>query len=238
MTSAYGDEGVVPEQAVPSHERVSIKVFIGVASQNSVHVQFAFAFARMVKETQHTIAWTCARGSNICMNRNVLVRAAKDAKAEFLLFIDNDLSFPPFSLNRMVEIAEKQNLDILGCNYLFHTPPHISMAIPKGCKEQSVTDLDEVDRLPTGMMLIRMSVLDKIEEPYFIYPSIVDDKGLITVSTEDYYFCDKARDAGVPIWMDSALSFGLVHWDGSIGVQWTPQPPGYRYVTEALAYSE
>lgn len=166
------------------------------------------------------------------MNRNYLVNMAKKTETEFLFFIDNDLSFPSHSLDRMIAIAEDNKLDILGCNYLFKTLPHQSMAMPKNQgSRQDLCGLDEVDRLPTGFMLIRMSAFDHIESPYFNYVPQGDNVG-----TEDYPFCDRMREAGIAIWMDLELSLDLIHWGSPMGVKWILEPPGYQYLTDPPDY--
>lgn len=208
------------------------KVTIGIPSTDYVHLYFALSLSRVTKATKAPLSLATGKGSNICKNRNLLVHMAHEAQAEFLLFIDNDLSFPPHTIDHMVEIADERKLDILGCNYLLKQPPHKSLyTLKKDCRNQEFTGIDEVARLPTGMMLIRMKVFERLKPPYFIYEPLYED-GIETVGTEDYPFCDRARNAGIAIWMDFLLSFELVHWTGQMGVQWIPEPPWYKYVTE------
>lgn len=211
------------------------KVMVGVPTTDYVHINFALALASMVLNTRVSISVQIARGSSICQNRNTLVHQARKSEADFILFIDNDLSFPPFAAERLLTVAEERGLDILGCNYLFKSPPHKWMAVPrKG--DEVVEAIQEVDRLPNGMLLVRMSVFDKLDIPYFNYASHTMEDGLTTVGSEDFYFCDNAREKGFKIWMDTDLSFGLVHWGSPIGVRWIPEDPGYQYLNEPMQY--
>jgi hypothetical protein len=215
------------------------KVMVAIPTTDYVHINFALALASMVLNAKTQLSVQVGRGSSICANRNQLVHEAKKIDADFIMFIDNDMSFPPFVVDRLVHIAEERNLDIIGCNYLFKSPPHKWMAIPKQGREM-LQAIEDVDRLPTGMMLIRMNVFDKLEQPYFNYMghTVTDgpQEGLSTVGSEDFYFCDRAREKGIEVWMDTDLSFGLVHWGSPIGVRWIQEDPGYQYMHEPLQY--
>ena len=213
---------------------MSKRVMVAIPTTDYVHINFALALASLVQSTSTPLAIQVARGSSICQNRNTLVQAAKRQEVEFILFIDNDISFPGFVVDRMIHIIEEKSIDILGCNYLFKSPPHQWMVKPKEGRE-TLQALDEVDRLPCGMLMIRMSVFDKLEQPYFNYDAFLSPEGG-SVGSEDYYFCDRAREKGIKIWMDADLSFGLVHWGSPIGVRWIPEDPGYQYLQEPLKY--
>ena len=211
------------------------KVMVAIPTTDYVHVNFALALASLVMSTKTQISIQVGRGSSICQNRNALVHQAKKEGVKFIMFIDNDMSFPGFAVDRLVQIAEDKGLDIIGCNYLFKAPPHQWMVVPKkGC--EAFQAIEEVDRLPTGMMLVRMSVFEKIEPPYFTYQGYVTDDGMATVSSEDYYFCDRAREKGIQAWIDTDLSFGIVHWGSPVGVRWIPEDPGHQYLQEPLKY--
>lgn len=212
------------------------KIALAVPTLDYVHVNFMLAMVDLVMKTKSRFSLIDARGSNICQNRNALVENARERGCEWLLFMDNDLSFPPIAADRLCNIATKENLDIIGCNYLMRLPPHRSMVVPKANKDQDVRGVVEVDALPTGMMMIRMSVFDKLKQPYFGYETATIE-GAVTVGSEDYRFCDMARAAGLSIWMDTDLSLALVHWSGSIGVRWTTTEPGHEYLSAPLSYT-
>jgi hypothetical protein len=214
------------------------KVLIGIPTTDfGAHIHWSISLAALTRATPFPLGMATGRGSNIPQNRNHIVEVAKQNKVEFLLFIDNDLSFPQDAAIRLVAQAENNDLDILGCNYLVKTPPHRSMMALKSTDE-GLTGLDEVLALPTGMMLVRMSVFEKLRAPYFLYAPMQDPRGFESVGTEDAYFCAIAREAGIKIWMDGNLSLALVHWGTPFGVQWSLEPPGYRYHTSPPNYGE
>jgi len=68
-------------------------------------------------------------------------------------------------------------------------------------------DLVEVDACGMGCMLIKKSVFEKLEEPYFQY---TPRSKTSLQKGEDYYFCEKAKDAGFKIFCDTSVICGHI----------------------------
>jgi hypothetical protein len=56
-------------------------------------------------------------------------------------------------------------------------------------------------------MMIKASIFAKLEEPYFYFEQLPNNK----ILGEDIYFCIKAKDAGFDTWVDHDLSMGIKH---------------------------
>jgi hypothetical protein len=56
-------------------------------------------------------------------------------------------------------------------------------------------------------MMIKTEVFAKLEEPYFYFEQLPDNK----ILGEDIYFCIKAKDVGIETWVDHELSMGIRH---------------------------
>jgi hypothetical protein len=56
-------------------------------------------------------------------------------------------------------------------------------------------------------MMIKASVFAKLEEPYFYFEQLPNNK----ILGEDIYFCIKAKDAGIDTWVDHDLSMEIKH---------------------------
>ena len=196
-----------------------MKTAIAIPSNTLVHGQFAISLATMLAKgagiEDMQIAVCNVQSYSTCSNRNIAVETARREKCDYLLMIDSDLSFPPHTLEKLLKNAIDNNLDILGCNYVMRKHPHSSLVEGLGEGLVPVKGVSEVKRLPTGMLLTRLSVFDKLEKPYFMQPIQPDG----TLGTEDYRFCDLARAAGFKIYMDAELSTELVHW-GDVGYRW------------------
>ena len=67
--------------------------------------------------------------------------------------------------------------------------------------------IEKVDGIGCGIMLIKQSVIKKMEKPYFYFEQLLNNK----ILGEDIYFCIKAKDVGVDTWVDHDLSKQIKH---------------------------
>lgn len=137
-------------------------------------------------------------------SRNLVVETARKNKATHLMFIDNDMVFPPDGINRLFE----QDKMIIAANYHERGLPlnsTIKLADEKGnlisgSEDDFPKETFKCFAVPTGFTLINMEVFDKIEKPYFF----IEDDG--EFCTEDFYFCKKAGKGGIEVWCDPTIS--------------------------------
>lgn len=159
------------------------------------------------------VKWLAPIGIYIGQLRSGCVALAQQAGASHLLFVDADMRFPEDTLDRLLEAS----VDIVAANYVQRTMPEWFVARIAGASVSSVgcTGRLAVDSVGCGVMLIKMSVFDRLERPWFATP----DDGYEHVG-EDVYFCRKARAAGLTVWIDHDLSQAVKH-QGTIeyGVQ-------------------
>ena len=190
-----------------------MRVGVAIPSGTMVHTNFALSLAALMGNVRdHQCLLINSRSSNIAISRNRAVLEAKAAQCDALLFLDTDMSFPADTLERLVR-ADK---DIVGCNYVMRQPPYAALARSLGNAHVQVQGVTQVERLPTGVMLIRMAVFDRLPQPWFRFP-VLDNA---EIGGEDYWFCDAARQAGFSVWMETDLSLQVVHW-GEMGARWT-----------------
>ena len=65
-----------------------------------------------------------------------------------------------------------------------------------------------MSRIPTGCLLIRMSVFEALAPPFFRFDT---DLASASIVGEDYVFCDTVRRAGFRIWCDPTLTQEMGH---------------------------
>jgi glycosyltransferase involved in cell wall biosynthesis len=210
-----------------------MKIVLAVPSGTMVHASFAMCFGAMCKSTpkEHGLAFLNVKSSNIALSRNRAVAQAQEDGADYMLFLDSDMSFPPDALTRLMRAMQEKEAAIVGCTYVMRQPPFRNLAygLPNEAGEQTVKGVVEVARLPTGLMLIDLKIFLKLKQPYFRFPFQEEDleKGVEpSLGGEDYYFCDSVVAAGGHIWMDTDLSYEITHW-GEMGVQWANNEKGY-----------
>ena len=136
-----------------------------------------------------------------------------------ILFLDADMIWPTDVLTRMLAHHDK---GIVGGLYVMRHEPYAPVALKDGFVPEGdtmihyvhdqgaigATELREVDVLGMGCTLIPLSVFDAIgPRPWFEYRNNAQGWPVVT---EDVPFCQKAKDAGVRIWLDPTLSCGHV----------------------------
>jgi hypothetical protein len=186
------------------------RVAIAVPSGDMVHADFAMAYAQLcLASAGLPLQLITVKSSIVAQARNNAVELARDFKADFLFFLDSDMLFPPTTLFRLLLHGK----DIVGATYTKRVAPFDILGT-KLAEQPAVLsgDLLEMQRIPTGCLLIRMAVFDKLSKPYFRFET--DGHGAIV--GEDYVFCDRAREAGFRIWCDAVISREIGHIGQSV----------------------
>ena len=165
------------------------------------------------------VALMTPRGNQIARQRN---EGVYGGPGSWILFIDSD-SVPP------VETLEQLlhwDVELVGSVILERFSPFNLVAVkslvpPARYKlsEIPTSGLLEVVAIGTGCLLIRRSVFDKVEAPWFRCGQLFPDLML-----EDSDFCLRASKAGVGIFMDCGVRVGhatdCVIWPGRDGRPW------------------
>lgn len=155
---------------------------------------------------------------------------------DFILYLDNDATFHPQALNRLVEHDLPM---VCGCMYTKDTiPPRPTPGKYVGFSEgkhyyrygetakailnkawehgyntendiesnaalfpQTKTDLFSIDGCGMHFTLVRRDVIEALDQPVFKF---VGDM----FGGEDFYFCQRVKDAGFPIYLDLSVQTG------------------------------
>lgn len=156
-------------------------------------------------EKGYKVAYNKVTGAALARNRNNCVEEARQANARWLMFIDADMVWKPDWIERLMA----HDVDIVSGLCCKKTAPYTStVGVKLGNKYNMIDDfplgeLIECDATGTAFLLIKMSVFDKIQKPYFAFPPNGDG-----VLGEDLYFCQIAQDAGFKIHVDTDLLVG------------------------------
>lgn len=202
------------------------KVAICFPSGDMVHADFACALAALTyrcgpfmqdgkKHEPIGLAVMNIKGSLVVNNRNKAVDEARNLGVDYLFFVDSDIVLHPWTLRRLMELDK----DIVGATYVQREEPHMLLGksvegrfLAEMFQNEPVTTAEpmEVGALPAGCLLIKMSVFDSLQKPYF-RTQARDTHGEPWIEGEDFYFCRTARDAGHQVWLDLATSFAIGH---------------------------
>jgi cellulose synthase/poly-beta-1,6-N-acetylglucosamine synthase-like glycosyltransferase len=151
------------------------------------------------------------RGCSPATNRNGLIEEAFALGAEWIWFLDDDLTFRPDSLTRLLARFADPSVECVVPLSFRRQPPFRALWF-----DRTVPAIEAMkDTLPApgplvpltaatfGGLLIRTSALKRIERPYVALGQFVPDQW-----DDDLYFCRKLNAAGVQIWGDSSVVFG------------------------------
>lgn len=135
-------------------------------------------------------------GTWIAKSRCMLAQQAIDNNCDYILFIDDDMVFPPDTIHRLLE----HQRDICGVLYSRRGPPFGAIGTLKNKYQRS--GLAEATQLGTGVILIKTSVFSQIEQPWFLWTETHSD---------DIFFIEKCLAAGIEAWCDLDLSKEIGH---------------------------
>lgn len=141
------------------------------------------------------------RIANLAFSRNELARMALSRGADYILFIDADTRFPPFTACRLIGVAREMGMDIVATQ----TAGRVQHSVWRPGPGPGV---QVAESLGTQCMLISAAVFRKVPEPWFLFEIVPGGK---TVVGEDAYFTRKARAAGFMVAADNDLSKDVYH---------------------------
>jgi glycosyltransferase involved in cell wall biosynthesis len=144
-------------------------------------------------------------GYGVSDARNFIVQKAIDEDIQYIFFVDDDCVIPR---NALVTLF-KHNVDIVGGMYYrkyfpVETVPMVETedGTPGSYDNYKIGDvLHNCLVLPSGCTLIKTDAFKRMEAPYY---KTITVQGRPTI-TEDTYICQRMRDIGVDIILDTSI---------------------------------
>jgi hypothetical protein len=189
----------------------STKLIILVPCRDTVHALFTMSLTELVKTCVLTgidVHVTYDMSTILLNQREKLADKAVEIKADYLLWLDSDMMFPSTTALRLMG----HNKDIVAANYMKRSVPLTTVAYPtindwdNWLPLESQQELEPVEGIGMGCMLMKTSVLHDIQKPWFEFE--YHDGSW---HGEDFYFQKKLRDAGHQILVDMNLSRQVRH---------------------------
>lgn len=177
---------------------MSTKILLGIPCNRQLRPYAVNCLLNLAKDQNIQKVIFATEGYTISENRNYIVAQAKKEKVDYVLMIDDDMTFPPDLITRLLG----RNKDIIGVLSHSRKLPLKPTVEPI---EEIKPDLFQCKTIGGGVMLINMKVFEKIDKPYFDTETY--DYGLTKVG-EDSWFCHQATKRGYEIWCDPTLKIG------------------------------
>ena len=185
---------------------MNTKIAIAVASNREMKIGTYLSLMNLAVGYQRDLLPLVATdGYDTAENRNYCVFNALRAGCSHILFVDDDMVFPPDTLERLLN----HDKDIIGTVYNSRMfPPTPTIALEDGSK---IKDGDKLEPLikcsyvGTGVMLIKLDIFKTIEKPWF---HIQKHENGYTLFSDDCYFCKQVIKQGYEVWCDTTIKVG------------------------------
>ena len=196
-----------------------MKVFIAVPCMDTLSAKFASCLVNLVNNPRkYDVEVGFHVGSLVYDSRNKLAERAINSNADYVLWLDSDMTFMPDTLHMMLLTLINNQLPILAGNYYRRRPPFT----PTIFKEVTIShlgvrcdnypedeipekDLFEIEGCGFGCVLMRKDVLWNVmiqqNQDGLLFSPI---KGV----GEDLSFCWRARQCGYKITCDPTIALG------------------------------
>ena len=170
--------------------------------------------------------------SSPAKNRNLLIlEALRRGYYSHIFFVDDDQAFREDTLMRLLS----RDVDIVSGMYCVKFEPFYIIALDNpnennmsqfiNMNKYKPNELIEVPRVPAGCLLVKTSALETIQEYIEDEFSTFEDQRLVTSNNyvnkwftlghiqpdewgDDLWFCDRAREAGLKIYLDTGVPVG------------------------------
>jgi hypothetical protein len=208
-----------------------MRLFIAIPTHEMVPARFMYDFANLIGFSVGALgtdkieySMNMMSGTYVHSAREELARAAIESGADFVLWVDTDMSFPKDALLQL--LARKK--EMVGINYSSRgMPPHfVAIKDIVGNTESSQarrlitgdddTGVEEALAVGFGMVLMRTSVLrtaeriaseSKVQRLFWFDWDQVNQQQM----GEDVWFCQLVRETGTKIYVDHDLSKQCAH---------------------------
>lgn len=190
-----------------------MKTLIAVPCMDQVAAPFAQNLAAMEKRGEVFVSFLI--GSLIYESRNTLAKQAIATKADYIMWLDSDMTFAPDTMTRLQQHME-EGKDIVTGLYFRRRPPFTPVLFKTleridedSAKHENYDDypdnsLFEIGGCGFGCVMTRTSVL---EDVFLNYHKCFDP---VCSIGEDLAFCLRARELGYKIYCDSTIKCGHV----------------------------
>lgn len=188
-------------------------VCVGYAHTGMVYERFMASMLMMQAAHKGRLAAIGQSSCNLPMNRNQILHQFLSSKEawDWLLFLDTDIRFPPFTAAVLAKVAIETGADICAAPYML-TNGCSTFGVEReggGFHTQGKFKYDrayEIAVAGTGCMLISRKILERLKEAYADkspwefcgYDRILMD-GKYDYESDDYSLCHRAKDIGAKI---------------------------------------
>lgn len=188
------------------------KTLIAIPCMDQVPALFAQSLALLEKPENTTLAMKM--GTLIYTSRHELANMAIDMDADYIFWMDSDMTFRQDCLLKMIETLEANDLDILTGLYFRRVPPYSPVLFDRLEMRGNICSWSEFKSLPDGLFEIGgcgfgclLAKTDVFLDGLARYGNMFTPIGN---NGEDIAFCVRAREMGYKIMCDPSMVCGHI----------------------------
>lgn len=190
-----------------------MKIMIAVPCMDTVPVQFCQSLALLHKVGECTLMMN--PGSLVHTSRNDLAVRSIQMEADYVFWMDSDMTFPQDTLVRMVDTLKKNDLDILTGLYFRRKPPYSPVLFDRlDIKKDGVCSWTEFEAIPDHLFEVGGCGFGCVLMSTEVFLSVQSEHGYMFTpignNGEDVAFCVRARQCGYKIWCDPSIVCGHI----------------------------
>lgn len=205
---------ILAKDGTPALPAAGATVVIAVPCSDYMPADTAFDLVRLANYTlahrpDLTVRLYHMKSTLIADGRHNLVVAARKAKADWILWLDSDMRFPPDALVRLLTHGEHA----VAAGYATRRAPcePVAEKVGEGRVYPTVDaeGLVAIDWVGMGCMLTHVETCFPLDHlPWF---AIGWNPKLGGYSGEDVYFCRQLKKRGIPLYLDLKLTNETAH---------------------------
>ena len=198
------------------------KLYVGWCDDGAVDGMFAESLVNTIiklREALPITGFARAQGIQIAKQRQGMINAWLDSDIDWMLLVDSDVALTPELVLGLWETAHVNNLKVLsGVYYTLWVPEATPIPVPvpavfsyteKGSIPMHPLPENQIiqaDYIGLGLVLIHRSTIETLKEKFpdgIFFAEYFGPNG--EFSSEDYQFCKKLNEAGIPILVHTGL---------------------------------
>jgi hypothetical protein len=158
-------------------------------------------------------------GNQIARQRQQLFEHwANELKTDWLLWVDSDVVISSTLIKSLLSVADKTTIPIVSGIYFISKSSYGELLMPYANIFNNVDDntieyihplpenkLIKIDQCGMGLVLMHISVVEKLKEKFINEPVFVDKHSSEGFVSEDISFFRKIKDVGIPVYAHTGV---------------------------------
>lgn len=176
-----------------------MKILLAIPTNRGVKGKTVKCLLDLVANSKYEFEIVVAEeGYTISENRNYIASQAIKKNCDYVLMIDDDMTFPADTLDKLLATGQRI-VGVLAHSRMLPLKPTV---VPVDKITETLFECKEVGG---GVLLIDTKVFNEIPQPWFDVET--HPFGMVRTG-EDAYFCHAATEKGISVWCEGSIKVG------------------------------